>query len=758
MKKLITICGLTASLLVLGAGARAQAPQKFNYQGIARNSTGAPIAGQAIGVRISILAGSSSGAVEYSETHSVNTNTYGLYNLAIGNGTAVTGTVAAIDWAAGEKYIKVEIDPAGGTNYTNLGTTQMLSVPYALFAQSSASGVPGPAGPAGPAGANGVDGATGPAGPAGAAGIAGPIGPAGPTGATGANGPAGVAGPAGPAGPAGVAGPAGPIGATGPTGPAGPSGGPVGPQGPAGPQGLTGPAGPAGAVGATGATGLTGPAGATGATGAQGPAGPIGLTGPAGATGAAGTQGPIGLTGPAGPTGPAGTTGATGASGSAGPQGPIGLTGPAGPTGPAGTTGATGATGPQGLTGLTGAPGAAGPAGATGPAGPQGPAGADAQTLTLSGNLLSISNGNTVTLPSGGGSVSGTINYIPKFTSATAVGNSGMIETLGRVGLGTTTPKSKLQVRATDSTAIVASYNSTSFSPNGVIRAIDSTGTGIGIFSVSIPVAEDVATGMGISSIGGNVGVYAQGQAQTASGEIFGTYSQGYSLDTAFGVYGVAGTYDGLTIAGAKYGVAGYAEGGDVSYGLFGAAGISNTSAYAGYFNGNVQIVGSIAKSSGTFKIDHPLDPANKYLYHSFVESPDMMNVYNGNVVTDASGYVTVTLPDYFQALNKDYRYQLTVVGGTFAQAIVSKKVEGNKFQIRTNEPNTEVSWQVTGIRQDAYANAHRVQPEVDKEPANKGKYLNPAELKKDPSLQINGTPDVKKFDRQSYKKALLKR
>lgn len=115
-------------------------------------------------------------------------------------------------------------------------------------------------------------------------------------------------------------------------------------------------------------------------------------------------------------------------------------------------------------------------------------------------------------------------------------------------------------------------------------------------------------------------------------------------------------------------------------------------------FSGNVSIGGSLSKGSGSFKIDHPLDPANKYLYHSFVESPDMMNVYNGNVVTDKIGKATVVLPEYFEALNRDFRYQLTVVG-QFAQAIVAKKVDHNRFVIRTSKPNVEVSWQVTGIR-----------------------------------------------------------
>ena len=152
---------------------------------------------------------------------------------------------------------------------------------------------------------------------------------------------------------------------------------------------------------------------------------------------------------------------------------------------------------------------------------------------------------------------------------------------------------------------------------------------------------------------------------------------------------------------------------------------MSAGSGLAATFSGNVFISGNLAKASGSFMIDHPLDPANKYLYHSFVESPDMMNVYNGNVVTDSSGLATVTLPDWFETLNKDFRYQLTVIG-QFAQAIVAKKIERNQFQIRTSLPSVEVSWQITGIRQDPWANAHRIPVEQEKEARLKGFYIHP--------------------------------
>ncbi len=136
-------------------------------------------------------------------------------------------------------------------------------------------------------------------------------------------------------------------------------------------------------------------------------------------------------------------------------------------------------------------------------------------------------------------------------------------------------------------------------------------------------------------------------------------------------------------------------------------------------------IIGGLSKSAGSFKIDHPLDPANKYLYHSFVESPDMMNIYNGNVTTDANGYAAITLPDWFMTLNKDLRYQLTVIG-VFAQAIVDEEIAENHFRIRTNQPNVKVSWQVTGIRHDAYAVAHPSVVEEDKPANEKGTFTFP--------------------------------
>ena len=141
---------------------------------------------------------------------------------------------------------------------------------------------------------------------------------------------------------------------------------------------------------------------------------------------------------------------------------------------------------------------------------------------------------------------------------------------------------------------------------------------------------------------------------------------------------------------------------------------------------GDVNITGNLSKGGGSFKIDHPLDPANKYLYHSFVESPDMMNIYNGMIVLDANGEAVVGLPDWFEALNRDFRYQLTPVGAPGPNLHIAEEVANNQFKIAGGKPGSKVSWQVTGIRHDAYADAHRIPTEVEKPPKDQGHYLHP--------------------------------
>jgi len=262
--------------------------------------------------------------------------------------------------------------------------------------------------------------------------------------------------------------------------------------------------------------------------------------------------------------------------------------------------------------------------------------------------------------------------------------------------------------------------------------------TGKGVFGSSAQgtgVRGFSASGIGIQADGGSYGV----EALTNNVDGRAVYAHHDGTSTGYGVYsttnvgtGVFGENSsstnhgalGLSFRGAEgiaanrngIGVYGQADNGSSSVGVYG----TSLNGYAGRFIGNVRIdgnlnvVGTLTKGGGAFRIDHPLDPKHQYLQHSFVESPEMMNVYNGNVRTDKSGFAVVRLPRWFQALNRSFRYQLTPIG-VFAQAIVWKKIAGNRFTIRTSKPRVEVSWQVTGVRHDAWANAHRVQVEVPK-------------------------------------------
>jgi hypothetical protein len=146
----------------------------------------------------------------------------------------------------------------------------------------------------------------------------------------------------------------------------------------------------------------------------------------------------------------------------------------------------------------------------------------------------------------------------------------------------------------------------------------------------------------------------------------------------------------------------------------------------AGGFSGNVDVSGTLTKGAGAFQIDHPLDPENRYLYHSFVESPDMKNVYDGVVQLDSDGSAWVQLPDYFSALNRDFRYQLTAIGAPAPSLHVAEEIAANRFRIAGGTPGGKVSWQVTGIRKDAFAEVNRLPVEVEKPAEERGTFLHP--------------------------------
>ena len=375
----------------------------------------------------------------------------------------------------------------------------------------------------------------------------------------------------------------------------------------------------------------------------------------------------------------------------------------------------------------------------------------------------------------------GSVNRLPKFdTNGTSLIDSAVFESGGNVGVGTTSPVAKLTVSANLATPPpqpgILGYFANADESNSFITvdAYGSTGNWHSDFlfrrargTMAAPQAvqaEDIvgqiqmrgygATGFSTTSRAGLRMTAAQNWTDTAQGAYlaFMTNPNNSALInvermriTDAGNVGIGVTAPTARLhvinnigGGQQHAIFGYATGG---YGVFGQAtgsgyGVVGTntdfaSGFAGQFNGHVNVSnnlavgGSLSKSSGSFKIDHPLDPANKYLYHSFVESPDMMNIYNGNVRTDEQGLAVIALPDYFETLNREFRYQLTVIG-KFAQAIVSEEINGNQFRIQTSEANTKVSWQVTGVRQDAYAEAHRIPTEELKSETERGSYLHP--------------------------------
>jgi hypothetical protein len=579
MRKLLL--GSISFLLMVNAWA--QAPQKMSYQAIIRNSSNIVVASSSVGIKISIVKGITNGSAVFVEQHTKTTNANGLVSLEIGGGALISGSFSGIDWGNGPYFIKTETDPLGGTNYSIEGTTELLSVPYALFAGSSGnSSTVGPMGPAGATGPQGPVGLTGPQGPQGAVGATGLTGPAGPTGAQGPIGLTGPQGPngfTGPSGPIGVTGAQGAIGPIGPTGPAGSQGliGPAGPQGPQGAQGVPGPIGPAGitwkgqwsatgtyvkddVVGYNGASwfciaaisnsnvspdtnstnwallasqGAPGPQGPIGLIGPAGAIGPQGPTGATGATGAIGPQGPSGIdgatgaTGPQGPiglTGPTGPQGPTGNVGATGPQGPIGLQGPIGPQGPAGNDGAAGATGPQGPIGLTGPTGPQGPAGNNGAAGATGPQG----PIGLQGPAGLLTSGSTA-------------GNTPYWNGSSWVTNSSNIfNNGGNVGLGTTTPSEKLEVSGNLITSGTIRSGTITFpntsGTNGQFLTTNGSGTASwatipssGISSVGTIAGSSTANGASITSgvlnlapaDGSNAGVVTTGTQTLAGNKTF---------------------------------------------------------------------------------------------------------------------------------------------------------------------------------------------------------------------------------------------
>ncbi len=509
--------------LFLTAFIQAQVPQKFNYQGVARSSMGAPLVNKFISLRLSILEGSAAGAAVFMETQGVTTNQFGLFSVAVGTGSAIIGSIPSINWASADKYLRVELDPDGGTAYSNLGTSQLLSVPYAMYAMT-----PG------------------------------------------------------------------------------------------------------------------------------------------------------------------------------GPQGPAGVPGPA-----------------------------------------------------------------------GSANISGTVNKVVKFTAANTGGDSQITDNGTFVGINQTNPFYKLHVTHSGASGIVSesaigsgSYSLMDVNADNGDAALRLLKAGAMQWNVRNDPASNnfqiyqggIGERLEIQNTTGNVGINST--APTYKLQVTHNGSDGIlcasTPGSSFSIIDISADNGDASLRLQRAGVTQWNIRNDPAndnlqfyeYGSGERMQIQNTTGNVGigitptaklHVGGNFTATGVKA-----FTIDHPLDPENKVLRHFSIESPDVLNLYSGIITTDGSGHATVNLPDYFASINKDFRYQLTVIG-SFSQAIISREISGNEFEIATSQPNVKVSWEVTGIRNDGYMkNVNTMQAEEMKPENLRGKYYEPRAFNLPETMGVNYSSDHK--------------
>lgn len=302
------------------------------------------------------------------------------------------------------------------------------------------------------------------------------------------------------------------------------------------------------------------------------------------------------------------------------------------------------------------------------------PAGGTSYSITSTSQLLSV----PFALYAANSGLIGTPNYIPKFTANDTVAPSLIYSDFSYVGIGTNTPTYRLHVNHGGSTGIL-SKSTSSFSLVDIDGASGDAAlrfakAGVNQWNFRNRPADD---NLEIFELGGGG---SRVVIQNTTGNM------GINFDNPTAKLHVGGTF---TATGTK-----------------------------------------------AFTIDHPLDPENKTLSHFAIESPEVLNMYSGTITTDASGKAIVQLPAYFGDINKDLRYQLTVVG-TFAQAIISKEVSNNQFEIATSTPNVKVCWEVKGVRNDGYMILNPASAEQMK-PANmKGKYIEPKAFNQPESKRV---------------------
>ncbi|MFZ5803521.1 MAG: beta strand repeat-containing protein, partial [Acidobacteriota bacterium] len=406
------------------------------------------------------------------------------------------------------------------------------------------------------------------------------------------------------------------------------------------------------------------------------------------------------------------------------------------------------------------------------------------------GQVLKISGGSVVWAPDAQGGL--TLPYTGTTDSsqnAFAVANTGSgsalygSSTFGSGVYGESTANNGKGVVGVANNGMFASGVYGSSTSGYAVRGDSSSGIGVyGVSTSGNAVVGNSTTGTAVMghTMGGPYAVFGQSAANNGHGVVgvagtgtaaYGVYGSSTSGAGVYGssysgtgVYGSSGGWYGVYGESTKSdgsGVMGVANTGSAAHGVWGEStsgcGVCGSSTsghgvrgwsstgYAGYFDGNVQVNGNFSATGvKNFLIDHPLDPEHKYLRHACVESNEVVNVYSGNVITDEDGRAVVELPEWFEALNKDFRYQLTAIG-RFAQAIVEEEIHNNRFVIRTNMANVKVSWQVTAVRNDAYMRAHPMKVEEEKPAEEQGTYLHPKEWGQ-PEEKGRGYLDLKRM------------
>lgn len=334
----------------------------------------------------------------------------------------------------------------------------------------------------------------------------------------------------------------------------------------------------------------------------------------------------------------------------------------------------------------------------------------------VSDSIMSQS-GSTVTV-SGNQTVNGTITAGSNVnaSSVSAIGSvtAGAVTVGGNVTAGGDVLGSFVQGNAASGTGVQG------FTANGESAVFGQN------FTASGGAVESAFGVQGLNTATDGIGV---GGSSNSFGSIshtfFGAVPIGVVADSATGFAVLAASDNGLAVVAENGGtddtVVITNSGGGAP--LFAAGNVGSMFLDA---NGNLSVTGKITAGTKDFKIDHPLDPANKYLYHASVESSEMMNIYTGTAVMDMSGSAIVTLPDWFEAVNGDFRYQVTAIGAPAPNLHILREIDHNQFVIAGGQAGLKVSWQVTGVRHDAFAKAHPLKVSVPKTEQERGYYIHP--------------------------------